>query len=1538
MKICVRKIELRGWDFVNYGSTTCEKIQVVKAQYKIAVDGYKKALKLLESDCDFNDPDQLKLLVNACHNCHDTLFSAFEVSLKVLIGDSTSCDSTKKFPTLKDLACELAKIAPLSDPRKLQGVDYSLVDSIDLNRIITTKDCRNDLTHNGIIREFRHYSRLFGSLEKLIIMLDSEFRALSSNFEGPSNRDIFDNFYNTIEKFEASYCAYVLILDSTWDIPNDQMDNLIFLPWDIIIDLDGRGIGENAMQRSRVEKAIINKGLLPISFYARNCDPTVFSSIEAADKIPYLNFSDGGIVLDQNTDPSIAELQANLRKAERSGSGVIAARRNLNEKSVKMRSLHLFVQAYLENKFERCIVVSTAEFMNGIKSVGNIIDMLAEKYNQDIRVVLVQDPCEEYRGMPVWYANDMATKLNCELKDFVIAIDQNRDLLPIDNQRVNKNTDEYCFPMRDGSVGKFQRNFVMKNVEDYFELLHLEVGNEPDENDIEKFYRGHLASWSALRRGCAADIVEDRRKRLEHQIISSFTSSPDVKHAYYIVHEPGFGGTTLGRQIAWNMHKRIPVVRLKHYDKNIVHRINDLYKELKQTPFLILMDANYEIPEESIEAMNQLFTNQITSLPPVVGLFVRRKHFRESTAGNKLLLTTIDQGQQKTVQDKCLEYARKFYSSPEEIQNRITSLHTNITPQDRFPMITNLYIMDRNFLSPEQYVKSFIDLESISDDIKKALLFIALYSYCTGYELPGRFVYFVCNRRSGVVSTHLRLMLAPYEHVLIFVDGLSISARRSKEPDAIKCRHPLFAQELLHCLLGDHWQRELKTLSLDFLEYALQSQMDQSVTLVLSRLFARKDSYKTEEESNGMTRLIREVIDAGLQSDGINLLITVSERIEKYIIEHPELKNDINSDDRHIFGLLARLWAQCARYYRKVNYDQNLMDEFTEKSLSALTANDDAANREFYDLYHMAGCCWQMKLEKCLESLTDESSDDKIDEIRIVLRTATDFFEESIRLGNPDYGLPSLISTQELVVRYLFSHLGFDRNNYRLEKLEAPTYSWLLVVIDEANRLIDSEEDYMLDNDGRDNFYRAANKFRHSCLQDSSLILQSLQNYLDRINAKPGPDHEHSVLRAYTQMIYYTLYKYQKGKNVDFIRLVSNKNDFDRINRYVNEALKHYGDKSHFLYRLWFKLAKLRNASFSEAKQRAQDWKAIPVKPGQKMVWPYYYMYIISLLSGQPKADVEETWNELQRRLRLDRDEGKAELICDYYQSGMDGMGSLVDSVWVSFNEIENNELISWIRGTISHISDNEASGYINSTDVKYLDRKPRLKPEEGHIFFKPASTKLTQRSLKEEVEFKFGFTLKRIQAIDKTVCLANEKDKARALVSKSKSMGFGVENSQIELQHKVTHALMPTTITPSQDVLSKPSHASNKSIEGKEIYLHDEVDAKKNKQCLNNVSEQLSEKVPDQNEVLMETSASEKLENNSLPNLINKEVRFVAKEETSRGGLKGTFEVDGHLCVGTITTGIYKKEIKDLLRNSRIIRAKVIDRSPKGYILKKIL
>jgi len=1572
-----------------YGNTIAEKIKVIKAKCSAAYGSYKSALSMLSVDHEqFDDPSYLKLLIEKCEVCQGALFSAFEVALRILTNNTSNSEVSHHISNLRQLSNSLVIIAdPRSKLPKIDDSDYTLVNTIDLSRIITTKEIRNDLTHEGVIRKIRHYSTLFKILEKLVRILDKDFildEAWNNNqINSISYDEVVEDFIHIVEGFETPYCAYVLLLDSTWGIPQQKLEMLLSLNWQIIIDLDGRGIGRDGNKnKSRVEKALTYIGIQPISFYARNFDMNSLATILTPEKMPYLNFSDGGIVLYSGTDHTVKKLRANAKKLRSQ-----EANDALNEQLGKVNALKQVIKQYLGEKYVRCTLVTTAEVDKGQGAIGEIIEVLGEKYEQDIRMLFVQDEHIE-NNWPEWYTGCTIDAIDCESEDFFNALFEHPDVLPTSIRPQEEAKEGYLIPTRDKTKQFIPRNHVINNAKEYFEILHLGIGSEDNGNDVELFYRGNFASWSAINKDCAADIVqEDRRLKFENTIHSSFTN--DRNHAYYILHEPGCGGTTLGRQIAWNIHFRVPVVILIHYDRNIANRINDLYSEFLQTPFLILIDSAYDIADENIEAMEKLIKMQASNLPPVVGLFVKRCNNRDSITregSSKLILSSVTvKNHRVTIKNKCLEYARRLCPKHEVLDRRLADLDKNIKESEQLPMIINMYIMDEDFKSPEQYVKSFIsNVESVPEDTKKALIYISIYSYYVGGELPGKFVYTLCNHGGGrATHTHLRTYLLQYEKLLLYKDDSSQKGSKLREPMAVKCRHFLFAREVLHVFLGEHWKRRISEYAQMFVDDILNMPLEASLTNVIGQLFTRRD---VTADYSGMTKIVTEVMNAGIFKDGITLLDVVSYKVNQYIVNHPDLKNESGSDDRHIFALLARLWAQCAKFYRKVEDDQDKMDEYTLKSLRTLNVYSDEFNREFYDLYHMAGICIFSKLEKKFECLPAEASDDEFISLRSLYSEAITYFKNSANLGNHDYSLPWLIRTYELVVRYMFSYLNL-KENYRPELLDEPQYEWVGEAIDDAANLIDScdNEDYAFDEDGKDAFEEAANIYRKTYLfGDTKAIRDKLRNSIDRkkINGASGK----SIQRTYQEMIEYTLSNYRHHGQVDYIALSRNKDDFDKLVKYVDEALEYSSEKSHSLFRLWFKLAKLRDVSFTEAKQHAQDWAAVPVRIGQRMIWPYYYSYIIALLSGQPERDVQQRWDELYDKF-LSRGYGKMEHFCDYYHAGKTGIGCLEDRDWVQFDNIVKNSLVSTVSGRIVSVAKNEASGWINTSEVKYLDRKcPKT---EGHVFFVPKSAKKSNSQRGEDIQFKFGFTLKRIQAVDKSIHLINEpepitmpmsvvdyKDEPTAINKKQMRKKSGplpdncviFEAQYISTDHNTSISYLNGNISGQRSSISTEdieqfdveiniygsSYEVLKELQRlKKFYVIEKsVDYKgRHRVSVYNTNQTLADILSGRNsppeEVETKPEKAIELEKvsltsettisniDNLPDIDDKAINFIPERDKGKG-LQGSFVKNGVLYKAIIPTGVSNKDKRLFLKNHTVIKAIIISRSKDYYVLKK--
>jgi len=1364
---------------MSYGETLKEKIKVIMADYENSIKAYTAMTKLFKSEIDLNNPDNLKIMVKECRTCHESLFGAFENTLKVLTGELNGSQTGKMFPSLLTLARKLHNIS--TDPKKGKypdhEVDYSAVQKVDLNAIVTTKNARNDLTHTAVIREARHYERLFENLKRLIGLLVPGFIKPVPLISTDSNNEIFGHFFRYVEEFNApSYsCAYILLMDSVWDIPDEQVAFLLSLPWDAVIDLDGRGIGkEGRNDRSRIEKVILGNGEETISIFALNADSNVYSS--TVEKIPYLNFSDGDISLNLDTEKHIKTLKSELTQAKKKNpvdnKDVDDKQNRVNTKMKKLSALDEFLKECLKN-YDRAIIVSLAEVFTGDNSAQQVVRIIADKFNFDLKLALVQDAVDNNVTLPEGFNESMYMNSNCELNVFFNSVYQNKGLVEgcISVADKNKDKDGYRFILRDKTEKIIPRNSdAIKNAEEYFEFIHLDVGQEYSQDDVERFYRGHIAEWSALKNNCAAQIAPDTQEKLCHKLVSSFTTDPEVENIYYLMHEPGSGGTTFGRRIAWDIHKNFLVVVLKRFDNKLINRIDALYKALDYTPFLILADIVHGISEDDIDNFIKMMKSKRSELPPVVAFVVRRERPDSPHGKNISFLPKLNKNNINAIKTKCMEYARRLYDSMEEMQHHVQELEENIEEKNRTPMIINMYIMDKNFKTPKEYVRSLINKDNLPDNILTILKYVSIYSLYTDNYLSINYLASVYNA-NGMTSTSpaFQSTLKSFDKLLLFRYGNDRVAKRKREPDGVRCIHKLFAEEIMCYLLGDNWKRnKLGSESLNFMESAMSSLTNEKTTEALQWLFARRNEKFNEDiDTHIMSPLINAVINEIMPSAGIDLLKNIAVRIEGYIKENiTRIKEDKTTDYSHILNLSARLWAQCARFYRSVSYDEALMDEYTNKSLETLDGDSIEGRIGFQDLYHMAGKCWYKKLRVHLEEAPDDSSDENIAQIKKIYEKAIYYYEECVSLGNIDYGLPDMMGTYALVLQYIFNMLGFLDKEYRPERLDNDKFNWVQKdVIDAANILIDNVEQYEFDDEARTIFDKYTFDFRHTyLLGNNSKVLQDLSNYIDRLKLD-GQEHPVSLQQAYSQMVYFVLNKYYNKltKRYDYLSLSANKDDLKKIKNCVDSALEYSGNRSNFIYRTWFKFAKLEDIPFPDAYQRANDWATVlgtqRRSSGQRPEFsPYYYKYIISLLSGQPEQFVARNWEQLQKNIygNINREEW----IWDYYNSNKTGLGRLVDRDWATHDDILNNDMVSWVDGRIVHISEDETVGWIDVPELKHL--KKRQHKGEGQIFFKPHTAEKTLRQKMEEVKLKFGFTLTRFRAVDVTLLdrKPREKDK----------------------------------------------------------------------------------------------------------------------------------------------------------------------------------
>lgn len=362
----------------------------------------------------------------------------------------------KFFPSLYDFAKELDKRA--EHPPTGAIYNYKGLDVVDFNCIVTTKDIRNDLAHNGIIREFRHYCRLFSNLRKIILILKPTAKLSDippKHIPGLTEREQFDRFFNGLYQFDREYCAYILVCEPMWDVPDEQVKRLLSLPWTIHDDF--------SVNRNRIESLLLEIGRRVLSFNTKLLDTSLFTIRRSEKCIPYLNFSDGEICCRSRLEPTLQT----LRKRRQSG---LSTNSDILKKTQKENVLIAVLNTYLCKDIRDFVIASLSEYGDGETNIHSIIDCIFPFCQSDgmFHIVGVQDSgdsnsqfCKDWAGI--------ANPLACETEDFLrITAHDYWDKLEGVTIYQPPHEEGLRFPLRNVGVAVIPRSHVFDNASNYF--------------------------------------------------------------------------------------------------------------------------------------------------------------------------------------------------------------------------------------------------------------------------------------------------------------------------------------------------------------------------------------------------------------------------------------------------------------------------------------------------------------------------------------------------------------------------------------------------------------------------------------------------------------------------------------------------------------------------------------------------------------------------------------------------------------------------------------------------------------------------------------------------------------------------------------------------------------------------------------------------------------------------------------------------------------------------------------------------------------
>lgn len=1205
------------------------------------------------------------------------------------------------------------------------------------------KEIRNLNTHVGVRGVLQDVFRIFKNLNKILLALDCNTdRKTVSLSEEPGEFD-FSKFYACMDDMNADERKFILITDSMHDADKEEISSFLNIPWSMIIDYDGSS-NYGGMETVMNEYGILYNKYQENQFVANN----------------NISYYPGRIMYVSLCDESDFRrwFRASGKQGPASESNWI---RTAINKVRNTRTRGTVVVAGAQSN-------RTREIIGFIRTEFNEIDVIYLS-RQDENASLVEVTDEEY-----W--EDMGNvacvnQFDGSVFEALRRIHANKSSLPIrDELTMLKNDAVYYIQVSGvGKIGINDKTQIQK-LEQYFEFVHLNIGIDEKEGNEWKFFHGDAASWATIRNGNLPVL-----SMKAHDFADSIRSNAYNK-CYYIYHSPGIGGSTLGKQICWELSRDMPVLVVKKYCNVQMFNslLHDLYIHLfVKNPFLILVDENL-FSDSEMQDIEMAITN---SDYRINALFVKRisesdarQHYKNSKE-RELLFTRLEPEKREQLKARCYELLQRD-GQEYKYDDRVKALEETIAEKERYALLINLYLLEENF-KLETYVKRFLDQIPDDSDGKRMtdlLIFTALVSYFSNnVRIPISYYseYLLLGQSRDNINdraqkTGVEKLFKVYEEGLL----LKVSEQENKW---YGIKHYLIAQEMLKQLIGgDHWEAYIPAYSYRFLDMLIdlskgRNEIDDVIMDMITALFTDKTRDREPRINGEFTALL----DAMDDPAKIEIILYLAEKFGNII------KSNVSAGEgRTEYKLLAHIYAQCARVRSKcLLTTEDIINEKEVDKWIRETVNlvyDEGIYE--YDLEDMLGRCYLERIKRFSE---EEILDKNIDSIIKNVDEAIAHFNNTIWYGSASYGIPGKLESIWRGIEIIKVWKGWGEEHL-IEKLyeneKARTY------LEMGNELIREADEYEMSIPGRVRMLNEKERFEKTCSPlEPSMLIQNLENLRDKLNPKDYVSQyavSSGMVNGYERKYYTKSNEYRRSQLIYFAlhgdasAQEDSKKVFEHLDLLVKLGNSH--EVSYSTYKCWFEYAKYLEVSLVRAWDVALQWKNQELSRVRdnsfyesNLLRPYYYLFVITLLryltnQGMTEKDVLERKEDLNKQIK--GTSRNTSVVHDWFASGK-GMGQLYDRSWISLPDVDSETRIRVVKGKVVHYDENNW-GYMRLSNPRALSSWGKVPigqrySKDSDVFFDARQSNVISEvdvGNGQEKEFKVGFSYERMVASTKSL------------------------------------------------------------------------------------------------------------------------------------------------------------------------------------------
>ena len=1204
-----------------------------------------------------------------------------------------------------------------------------------------TKEFRNLNTHVGVRGVLQDVYRIFVNLNKILLALDCNTeRKIVSLSEEPGQFD-FPMFYASMDNMNADERKFIMITDSLHDVEKEELASFLSIPWSMIIDYDGTtyyGGMESVMREYDI----------PYNKYQENQFTTNNSISYFPGRIMYVSLCD-------DDDDFRKQFRARGKKA-------LAGERNWITTAVNK----------VRNTRTRGTIVVVGAQSNRTR---DIIGFVGEEFKEIDVIYLSRQNGEvvEKTDDEDWGdTGNISNVIHFESSVFeaLRRIHANKGSLPVREESSISTSDAiYCVHVPGvGKIGINDREQVQK-LEQYFEFVHLDIGKDVTKVNEWNFFHGDVANWATIRYGNLPILSEK-----VHGFINLIRNNGYNK-CYYIYHSPGIGGSTLGKQVCWELSREMPVLVAKEYCSGQMFKgwLHDLYIHLfVKNPFLILVDENLFSDSEmqdiemaisnSDYRVNALFVKRISEVD------ARQRYMNPKE--RELLFTRLEPEKKEQLKARCFELLKRN-DQESKYESRVAALEKTIDEKERFALLINLYLLEENF-NLETYVGRFLKL--IPDDIDgkrmtDLLVFTSMGAYFSNnVRIPISYYseYLSLGQKRDYINDNTKKssvekLFKVYEEGLL----LKVTEQGNKW---YGIKHYLIAQEMLKQLIGgEHWESFLPEYSRQLTELFISlskghNEIDGVILNIVTALFTDKTRDREPRVSGEFTALL----DAMDDPAKIDIILYLADSFEKIIKE-----NIPAGEGRAEYKLLAHIYAQCARVRSKcLLTTENMIDEteidiWINKTVSLIY---DEGIFE-YDLEDMLGRCY---LERIKRISHDDINDENIDNILKNIDNAILHFSNTIWYGSASYGVPGKLETIWRGIEIIKIWKGWGEENLieRLHENEK-TKSYLEM----GNELIREVDEYEMTTQGRVRMLQEKEQFEKSCSPlEPSMLIQNLENLRLKVDPQDYSSQyviSSGMVNGYERKYYTQSSEYRRSQLI-YRALKGDKDaqdDAERVFKHLDLLVKlgNTHEVSYTTYKCWFEYAKYLDVPLVRAWDVAIHWKNQELSRVRdnslyesNLLRPYYYLFVIALLrylsnQGMTEKDVSDRKADLNKQIKATS--RNTSVVQDWFATGK-GMGQLYDRSWINLADVDSEAQIRVVSGKVVHYENNW--GYMKLSNPRAMGSWGRTPigqrySKDCDVFFDGRQSGVISKldvGNGQEKEFKVGFSYERMVASTKSL------------------------------------------------------------------------------------------------------------------------------------------------------------------------------------------